>query len=199
MDSSAATTIWRELETGTWKVVDQLQRDHRRYLLAQENAPSARKDSALTARERQVVEYTSLGWSNKVIAYELGVSSSTVSTHLSHAAAKLGLKSRAALIQMVLALAGTPSSEITVSHVGWAGRRFAVLALPEAPRLPETLSPAERDVVALAVEGTSNAAIAKARGVSVRTVENQLATAMKKLAVTSRANLTAYLMAGRRG
>jgi DNA-binding NarL/FixJ family response regulator len=194
MEKPAATQLWHQLELGSWSVVDHLDRDRRRYLLARENAPSARSTRALTPRERQIVEHASHGTSNKVIAFELGISTSSVSTHLSHAAAKLGLSSRTGLIQLFVALAVKSPSDASVSYVGWGGNRFALLAMPRSPDLPEILSPAEREVVTLVVAGKSNAAIAQARGVSSRTVENQLATAMKKLGVSSRANLTAFLM-----
>lgn len=54
--------------------------------------------------------------------------------------------------------------------------------------LPE-LTRAEREVAALVCTGMSNAAIARARRVSVRTIANQIASAMRKLRVDSRAAL----------
>ena len=44
---------------------------------------------ALTERERQIVAYADLGQSNKLIAYQLGLSPSTVGVHLAHAREKL--------------------------------------------------------------------------------------------------------------
>jgi DNA-binding CsgD family transcriptional regulator len=63
-----------------------------------------------------------------------------------------------------------------------------------APAWPEvhSLTPAERDVVQLALEGLSNQAIAALRGRSVRTIANQLASAYEKLRVDSRAELAAW-------
>lgn len=151
-----------------------------------------RRSRALTHRERAVVEYASRGWSNKVIAYELGVSSSTVSTHLSRAGAKLGLRSRTAVIQTFVALS-SKSPTPSVAYVRWTDKQFAVLAMPMGPQLPAGLSPAEREVVALVLAGKSNVAIAQARSVSARTIENQLSAAMKKLRVSSRASLVAAL------
>jgi DNA-binding CsgD family transcriptional regulator len=46
----------------------------------------------LTERERQVLAYADLGQSNKLIAYSLGLSTSTVSTLLSRARRKLGIE-----------------------------------------------------------------------------------------------------------
>jgi len=58
-------------------------------------------EDGLTLRERQVVGFASLGHSNKLIAYELGLKPSTIATHLSAAAKKLGLRSRLELIQQL--------------------------------------------------------------------------------------------------
>jgi DNA-binding NarL/FixJ family response regulator len=72
-----------------------------------------------------------------------------------------------------------------------------VLSFPsEPPPLPPELSPAERDVMALVLDGVSNAEIARRRGRSVRTIANQIAACYKKLGVSSRLELAARL--GRR-
>lgn len=55
------------------------------------------------------------------------------------------------------------------------------------------LTPSEREVVALVVEGLRSQEIALKRRRSVRTIENQLAAIFHKLAVSSRAELTARL------
>jgi DNA-binding CsgD family transcriptional regulator len=194
MHDATATELWHELERGGWAVVDRIDRDQHRYVLARKAAGGTR---ALTRREREVVEHASRGWSNKLIAYELGVSSSTVSTHLSHAAAKLGARSRTVLIHIFRALAAMRPG-VAVEYVESAGQHFAVIAMPLGAKLPASLSPAERAVAALAIAGKSNADIARARGVSRRTIENQLATAMKKLGVTSRAELSAAIFVEKR-
>ncbi len=190
MSADGPTELWNEIEAGQWSVVDEQDHAIGRYVLA--HTSGAR---ALTRRERQVVEHASRGLSNKAIAYELGVSTSTVSTHLSCAAAKLGVQSRGAVICIFVALSSDKPG-VSVSYYDAAGRRFAVLSMPAGSAVPDVLSPAEREVVELAFAGKSNAAIAHTRGVSTRTVENQIAAAMRKLNVTSRANLTAYLMSG---
>lgn len=55
------------------------------------------------------------------------------------------------------------------------------------------LTPSEREVVALVVEGLRSQEIAVKRRRSVRTIENQLAAIFHKLAVSSRAELSARL------
>jgi len=69
--------------------------------------------------------------------------------------------------------------EVVVLRLSWL----------QASELLGALSVAEREVVALALEGRSNLEIAGARGTSARTVANQLASIFRKLAVGSRAEL----------
>ena len=51
-------------------------------------------ESALTAREMDVLRLVALGWSNERIGDELGVSMNTVRTHLANLRAKLGAETR---------------------------------------------------------------------------------------------------------
>ena len=84
-------------------------------------------------------------------------------------------------------------SRLSIGRTKAAGREVVVLALPVADA---ALSEAERGVVAAALRGLSNAEIATERGVSARTVANQLASAYGKLGVRGRSELAA-LLAGR--
>ena len=58
--------------------------------------------TTLTVRERQVVDKVLEGKANKVIARELDISDRTVEIHRSHAMEKLGVKSVAALVKIML-------------------------------------------------------------------------------------------------
>lgn len=84
-----AVDLWRGLVSGRWSLVEHFERDGRRYFLAHKNDPELGGQLALTTRERQVLAYAELGHSNKLIAYSLGLSVSTVSTLLSRARRKL--------------------------------------------------------------------------------------------------------------
>lgn len=57
--------------------------------------------SSLSARERQVAQFVQLGWTNRHIACELGISEGTVKRHVSNILEKSGLESRT---QLALAL-----------------------------------------------------------------------------------------------
>jgi DNA-binding CsgD family transcriptional regulator len=96
-DPEEAIAIWRAMVSGRWSLLDHVDSDGRRYILAHRNDPQTPDARGLTLRERQVLAYATLGHSNKVIAYELGLSMSTVATHLTRARAKLALPSAGAL------------------------------------------------------------------------------------------------------
>ncbi len=74
------------------------------------------------------------------------------------------------------------------------GERLVVISLPAdvGDRL-DALTAAERAVVLDACGGLSNAAIARKRKRSARTVANQLASAYRKLGVASRTELVAVI------
>jgi DNA-binding CsgD family transcriptional regulator len=97
-DPEAAVALWRGLVEARWSLVDSFDADGRHFLIAQRNTIEASAARRLSERERQVTALASLGRSNKVIAYELGLSLGTVATLLSRATRKLGVSSRVQLI-----------------------------------------------------------------------------------------------------
>ena len=97
-DPQEALELWRALCAGRWSLVDRFESDGRRYLIAHRNQPSLPNLRGLSQREASVAAFAQLGQSNKEIAYTLGISPSSVATHLSGALRKLGLPSRAALV-----------------------------------------------------------------------------------------------------
>jgi DNA-binding NarL/FixJ family response regulator len=90
-DTEHSVELWRGLVAGRWSLVEHFERDGRRYFLAHRNDPELATDRGLTLREKQVLAYAELGYSNKIIAYSLGLSSSTVATLLAKARRKVGL------------------------------------------------------------------------------------------------------------
>lgn len=82
----------------------------------------------------------------------------------------------------------------TVTAVDLNGVRGLVIELPaDELELPDSLTDAEKEVVALVAQGLSNEEIGKARGRSARTIANQLAAVYRKLGVFSRTELLAKL------
>lgn len=75
--------------------------------------------------------------------------------------------------------------------------QLAVLAFPTPyVRSGLAVTPAEQAVIQGVLSGFTNAEIARQRHRSVRTVANQVAAALRKLRVGSRAELLAALIAG---
>ncbi len=95
---ASAVAEWRGLVDARWTLVDEFQENGRRYVVARENRSAAPDFERLTERELQVVGFASLGHSNKLIAYELGIATSTVGVLVSRAMGKLGLSTRKALL-----------------------------------------------------------------------------------------------------
>jgi DNA-binding NarL/FixJ family response regulator len=84
-------------------------------------------------------------------------------------------------------------ADLQVTPLGGSGE-YAVLSFSLSPlKLPKSFSRAEREVAAAIAIGCSNAAIARQRGTSIRTVENQIYGLFRKLGIGSRIELAAYL------
>jgi hypothetical protein len=98
-----ALAIWRGLIAGSWSLVDHIESDGKRFVLAHRNTVDLTDLRGLTPREREVAGYIALGHSNKVIAYTLGVSKSSVAAYAASARRKLGLSSWRALTDAMTA------------------------------------------------------------------------------------------------
>ncbi len=163
-----ALELWTALVDGHASLVERFDGGKRHYLVL-ENRPERRPMRALTRSELSVVSDAARGLSGKLIAYGHGISASRVSSHLARATAKLGLASRAELVRLA-----------------------ALLCHPTRPELSkEALTRAEREVLALLVDGLSNAEIARRRNRSVRTIANQVARLLDKSGSPTRRALVA--------
>ncbi len=89
---------WGPLTRARWTLIDTFERDGARYVVARENQSSVGGLESLTERERQAVAYLAIGQSTKETAYALGIADATVRVLLGRAAAKLGVRSRSALL-----------------------------------------------------------------------------------------------------
>lgn len=183
--------LWELLLKGHAVVLTTLRHRDEDLVLAQRvEGPHPRR---LTATERAVCAGAAKGQTNAEIAFDLRLKESTVGSHASHALRKLGVGRRVEAI-----LFRHRSQLVPGLRVGSA---LLLTLTPLPPLRPGVgLSPAERTVFQGLVEGLSNAEIAARRGVSYRTVANQVTSVLKKHAVGSREELVAgALVAGREG
>jgi DNA-binding NarL/FixJ family response regulator len=193
----SALQLKRALIDGRWSVVERNDTDGKRFYVAVENPKGAGSIRRLTRRERTVVDALAGGESLKVIASRLGMDAASLRRIGSLALHRLGLRSRAELVLVFGALraleggslrGGTCPASLSVGPAS-ALLVHDVLAHPEL----EALTPAERALVPPLAAGIDDRTIAKARGVSTRTVANQTATLFKKLGVNARHELAAKL------
>lgn len=94
-DIELATRRWRPLVASRWSLLDDFDLDGRRFVVAVESSPptpAPRKD--LSERELHVMTQAHLGHTDKEIAYELGLSASTVRVLVHRATRKLGAATR---------------------------------------------------------------------------------------------------------
>src|SRR5581483_8779299 len=98
-DPDGALEAWRSMVEGEWSLVETFESDGRRYMLARRNAPDAPKVPLLDPREQTIVGLRARAHGIKLIAYELGLSQSTVSRSLASAMEKLGVVTPAELVR----------------------------------------------------------------------------------------------------
>lgn len=178
-----ALSLWKGLVAGRWSVVEWIDTDSRRYLVAHANHVSARDPRALSPRELDVAELMVQGRSNSEIAWSLGLVTGTVSRLARDVLRKLGTARRSDLSAVFGAVAPLRAELDSL-----------VLLSPGADdALWSRLTSAERDVVRALLEGQRAAAIAKRRGVSERTVTTQLGAVYARFGVRGKSELASLL------
>jgi DNA-binding CsgD family transcriptional regulator len=99
----------------------------------------------------------------------------------------------------VLRLAALPAGAppeliLSAAHVLAAGLRLEPGVSHDPDRPAPRLSPREREVLALLLDGASNKAIARALGISVRTAKFHVAAVLAKLGARNRAEAVAMAL-----
>jgi DNA-binding CsgD family transcriptional regulator len=94
-----AAELWSVLVSGRWSIIDFIDRDGKRLLLARKNPVHGPDVLALDDDERDVVWLATLGHSRKYIAYELGLATATVTKRLGSALKKLRIGNRRELLR----------------------------------------------------------------------------------------------------
>jgi DNA-binding CsgD family transcriptional regulator len=94
----AALDVWKGLHDGRWSLVDHIDTDGKAFVLAVHNEPARDVVSTITDRQRGAVALAALGYSNKQIAYSLGLSAGAVAMLLTRAREATGARTRAELV-----------------------------------------------------------------------------------------------------
>ena len=189
-DADAALQAWEGLVRGRWSLVDRFDSDARRFVVAVRNDPLHPDPRGLSLRERQVAEYVGLGRSAKEIAYLLGVSAASVENSARRAQIKLGLGSRVELTGFF----SPHGPRARLLQITLAGQQLLVGSSPLLePGGIADLTPAEGEVLASLIAGSTNQDIAQRRSTSARTVANQVQAIFRKFGARSRGDLMARL------
>jgi DNA-binding NarL/FixJ family response regulator len=113
-EPSQALETWRALVEGRWSVVDFIDTDGKRFLVARVNEPTPPSNArGLSKREHQIAALVGRGHSNKLIAYDLGLGEGTIASYVSRVIEKLGVSSRGEVIQIFAATESHASKATT--------------------------------------------------------------------------------------
>jgi DNA-binding CsgD family transcriptional regulator len=201
------SSVWTNLAAGHSKILSSFSSATRSYFLlapppkAGAEPASRRSGARSRLRDLRIVQaWFSIG-SQKRVALELGLSTSTVATATKRWLAFVGLSCLPSYVPPLLVMAGR-SAEFdpaladarTAELVVGDGRCQVVSALRPDNRLSSSLPPAEYEVVRLFLEGRSHREVALLRGSSPRTVANQLAMVFHRFGVSGRAELVIHLL-----
>jgi DNA-binding CsgD family transcriptional regulator len=192
--------LWHELTSGRARIIDTGYSPERCWLLLESRTPEG-ATRALNQTKTATLARVLQGEAQKVVADDLKLAVSTVATVCSQGLLAMGsrsLPSRAPLLLMLAAhaLLGRRCSSARAVKFISANRELRVVTA-DRPGLHvrATLTAAERDVVALLLEGHSHEQIGAMRGTANRTIANQLAGIYRKLGVSGRGALIAALVA----
>jgi DNA-binding CsgD family transcriptional regulator len=154
---------------------------------AVDHAARLQDNLGLSRREAEVLGLLSSGQRNDEIAATLFLASGTVEKHLEHVYAKLGVRSRVLAAARARGLARSPDPRDRTA-------RGLLLRLGIDPTVVSTvygLTDREREVIALASAGYSNAEIAGELSLASGTVKKHLEHVYAKLGVRGRAEAAA--------
>ncbi len=96
-----ALDVWQGLIDGRWSLIDHVETDGKRLILAHRNPERVRDPRGLTDMEARVARLAARGYANKLIGYHLGISEGTVAAHLHRCCRKLRASGRTQLVKML--------------------------------------------------------------------------------------------------
>ena len=192
-------SVWRDLVEGRTTIVDEFSLHGWSFLVERRSAEkNARR---LTPRSLAILEEVLLGADPKVVSIDRKLSASTIATCLKQACEAIGIRCKPSKVPLLLvALVHAAKGEGRLdsgraAEFQYCADRYRVLCVPSPYTLFDRfLSPAEKAVMRMRLEGKSHAEIAARRQTSRRTVANQVATAFHRLGVSCRSDLMELLI-----
>ena len=190
-ESTQLALLWQRLLDGRLFVSDSRCEAGRCFAVL-EHGSGLRRPCAGGVR---ILERIFQGESQKALAGELGLATATVACHSMRALKVLTRQHRVSrapivLIMAALAARGLPLGPARFEELRRDARWVISVEVP-GRSFRARLSRSEWEVARLAIEGQPHAEIARARGTSVRTIANQLASVFGKLGTFGRAELRA--------
>lgn len=193
-------TVWRELIEGRTLVVDEFSVHGWSFLVVRRSTEKPVR--RLTSRTLEILEEVLLGADPKVVSIDRGLSASTIATCLKQAYEAIGVRCKPSRVPLLLvtlvhaAKGGEGLDGGRAAEFEYSNAHYRVLCVPSPDAvLDRFLSPAEKAVMRMRLEGKSHAEIAARRRTSRRTVANQVATAFHRLGVSCRSDLMELLIA----
>jgi DNA-binding NarL/FixJ family response regulator len=198
--TESCAALWAKLVHHELEIRARFTTADREYLVL---GPATVRSGALCGRRLQILESVLWGTGRKAMAYDLGISPSTVAQALSAALRDMGLAcSPARIPPLLVVLAHAARGDrvgtgIAAGRFEHAGRSFVVVAKEIDCPLFRVLAPAQRAVLRQVIHGSSYADIAARRRTSSRTVANQVAAACRRLGVSGRSDLVQFVVSAR--
>jgi DNA-binding NarL/FixJ family response regulator len=178
--------LWPALVRGRWTLVDQVESDGRRLVVACRNAAVRprlyRKDHIILHRALE-------GEANKVIASDLHLSESQVSRRICHILATL----RVADLLEAMKLSHILARRVEVGSRTVRDQLLIAEFSPDAEEVLARLPKAEAEVLTAIARGLTHAQIASERGAALQTIANQVTSAFDKLGISGRRELQCML------
>ena len=200
--------LWKQLVSGTLRVVDTFHNDQRCYLTLAAPATVGKTPRRLSARKVETLQRILLGERQKTVALDCNLAASTIALTVAECLRTVGLDSRTARVPSLVALAAHAARGET-DAVACRVSEFTLPPSADCPRervfrvvsvlrpdldIGGSLSIAEYAVARLLVEGKSYAEMSLLRGTSVRTVANQVASVFQKMGVSGRSEFLSSLV-----
>jgi DNA-binding NarL/FixJ family response regulator len=194
------STLWHDLICGRCRIVTTSVTEESCHATIELAEPSHYGD-VTSPRKIAILERVLLGSAQKSVAADFNVSSPTIAMGCAECLHTMGIATTASRVPLIVALAvhafhRTAGFRDSCTRVLLDETRSCRIVSTPRPdtMLLEAFTPAQGVVARLFVEGKSHSEIAARRGISMRTVANQLAAVFHRLAVSGRLQLIEHLV-----